>query len=393
MQMSDFNVLHCFNEYLPITQNWAYNLINSLDNKRVKNTIVAINYLDNNFYNEKFDFVHYPLKTISFNDKYQRNLILRKVINQLFMLIQKKSQTRWVSYYLKKSNISIIHAHFSIVGWRFKMLKMYFNVPFIISFYGYDYESLIYKDPTWRCRYTKLFNLGNAFICEGSHGARTLISLGCPAEKIHVIPLGVNVRSIPFVKREKIVNNLKLLQIASFREKKGHIHTVRAFANALETMPSMTLTFVGSGELKDRIVKEVENLDIREKVVFIDSLLPKQMYELMSENDVFIHPSCYSGDRDCEGGAPIVILDAQATGMPIISTLHCDIPDEVLADVTGKLVEEKNEEQISNAIKFFYKLGNGSYQKFSIKAREHVENNYDVINNSKKLEELYYSFY
>ena len=32
---------------------------------------------------------------------------------------------------------------------------------------------------------------------------------------------------------------------------------------------------------------------------------------------------------DCEGGAPIVLLDAQATGLPIISTKHCDIPDEV----------------------------------------------------------------
>ena len=389
--MTDINALQCFNEYLPVTQNWAFNLIDSLENKKVKNTIFAINYLDNNFYKDNFDFVHFPLKTISFNNEYQHQLILRKLLNQIFIYFQKISHAYWLNYYLKKSNINIIHAHFSIVGWHFRALKKHFNVPFIISFYGYDYESLIHNNLKWKQRYIILFKLASAITCEGSHGAKTLLKLGCPVEKIHVIPLGVKVNNIKFVKREKVSNKLKLLQIASFREKKGHIFTIRAFANALITMPNISLTLVGTGKLKESIKEEINKLQISSKVIFIDSLLPYQMYELMADNDVFIHPSCYASDLDCEGGAPIVLLDAQATGMPIISTFHCDIPDEVVSESTGILVDEKNVEEISNAIEFFYKMNKLDYNNYSINARLHIENNFNILNNAKKLENLYYA--
>ena len=57
---------------------------------------------------------------------------------------------------------------------------------------------------------------------------------------------------------------------------------------------------------------------------------------------VFIQPSCYTATRDCEGGAPLVLLNAQATGMPVITTTHCDIPDEVIHNETGLLTAERD---------------------------------------------------
>ncbi len=71
------------------------------------------------------------------------------------------------------------------------------------------------------------------------------------------------------------------------------------------------------------------------KITFIDSINFEKLHEFMKNYQVFIHPSCYTDQRDCEGGAPIAILDAQATGMPVISTTHCDIPDEVIDKMVG----------------------------------------------------------
>ncbi len=56
-------------------------------------------------------------------------------------------------------------------------------------------------------------------------------------------------------------------------------------------------------------------------------------------------------DMDCEGGAPVVLLDAQATGMPVISTTHCDIPDEVVHGETGLLSPEKDVGALAELIK------------------------------------------
>ena len=92
---------------------------------------------------------------------------------------------------------------------------------------------------------------------------------------------------------------------------------------------------------------------------------------------------------DCEGGAPIVLLDAQATGLPIISTKHCDIPDEVSHKKSGFLADEKNNEQLSKYIKKFYRMSSLEYIAFSKNARNHIEKNYDISNNRKIFDSLY----
>jgi len=92
---------------------------------------------------------------------------------------------------------------------------------------------------------------------------------------------------------------------------------------------------------------------------------------------------------DCEGGAPIVLLDAQATGMPVISTTHCDIPEEVVHNKTGLLCPEKNIIALAEAMKFFYRMTQCDFDVFASAAREHVSANYNIILNAAKLQKIY----
>ena len=55
------------------------------------------------------------------------------------------------------------------------------------------------------------------------------------------------------------------------------------------------------------------------------------------EHDVFLAPSVTASNGDTEGGAPVAIIEMSASGMPIVSTNHCDIPSVVLDGVTGLL--------------------------------------------------------
>ncbi len=84
-----------------------------------------------------------------------------------------------------------------------------------------------------------------------------------------------------------------------------------------------------------------------------------------------------------------MLLDAQATGMPVISTTHCDIPDEVRHNETGLLSPEKDIEALAQSIKRFYEMDDIQYHKFSQAARKHMELHYDVVNNSKELAAVY----
>ena len=67
--------------------------------------------------------------------------------------------------------------------------------------------------------------------------------------------------------------------------------------------------------------------------------------------DVFLHPSVVDSAGASEGGAPTTILEAQALGMPVVSTLHCDIPNVTVPGESAVLVAERDPEALADALR------------------------------------------
>lgn len=376
-------VLQVFHTYLKTTENWSYNIISNFINT---NIIVGSKRFEKcNFYNSKFKYIEFPLRQIE--EEIPSYLV--KKYNKFVRSMLRHFYPGYVRRFA--GPIQLVHSHFSFVGWEYRSVAQELKIPHIVSFYGFDYEWLPFNDPKWVVRYQKLFSEVDLFLCEGNHGARILAANGCPEEKIRVARLGVTVSKIPFFSRAKRPDELHLLQVASITTKKGHRYTLEAFLRALPECPEMSLTLVGrdSDGLKADLLQLIEPMLIGTKIHFIDQIDFEQLHPFMSNYQVFIHPSCYSDDRDCEGGAPVVLLDAQATGMPVIASTHCDIPEVVIDSVTGLLTGEKEVEPLVNSIKRFYRMGQQEYSLFSDAARSHVEEKYDVVQNAKVVENIY----
>ena len=64
--------------------------------------------------------------------------------------------------------------------------------------------------------------------------------------------------------------------------------------------------------------------------------------EMLYQADLFLSPSITASNGDTEGGAPVAIIEAGASGLPVISTRHADIPEVVLDGHTGLLSPERN---------------------------------------------------
>lgn len=366
-------ILHLLDVVKPNSIPWFYNLVKHIPNA---NNILATW----NFYgtDSEMKVIGYPL-----NEKMGESF-LHKLYNKFLKMVRESNYPNYVKK--KVGKIDLIHAHFAHVGWQDLKLKKLLNVPYIVSFYGYDYESIPYKYPQWKERYRQLFHEADFIIAEGGFGAQKLVEMGCPPEKVKVHRLGVEVDKIPYHEREKKEGELNLVQIAAIREKKGQVFTIKAFLKALEKCPNMSLTIVGEDQdLQIGYFRTLIPAKHADKIKFVDRIDFKRLYEYLEQFHVFIHPSCYASDRDCEGGAPIVLLDAQATGMPIISTTHCDIPDEVVNGVTGLLSPEKDVDKLANSIKYFYEMEGDDYHRFANKARIHIEQNYDIVKNSEAL--------
>lgn len=385
--MSKINVLHCVGIYLKNTENWLFKVINNLPDTNI--FIASRCFLKTNFYPPEFKYLEFPLNKIPVYGKKDLGTIL---FNNIVSFTLKSLYPAFLCKTLKNTKIDIIHSHFANVGWYYHKLAKKIGAKHVISFYGYDYECIPFKNPKWIKRYKKLFREADLFLCEGNYGAKLLEKMGCPKEKIKVSRLGVDVDKIPFFERNKKENELNLVQIARITEKKGHIYTIKAFIEALKTCPNMTLTLVGQDNkegILQEILKEIKDNSIEDKVKIIEYIDYAKLYDFLKDFHAFIHPSCYSKQKDCEGGAPIVFLDAEATGIPVISTTHCDIPDEVIDGKTGFLTPEKDIEQLKNSIVCFYNMNNEEYQKFAFNGRTHIQSFYDSKKNSIKLRGIY----
>jgi colanic acid/amylovoran biosynthesis glycosyltransferase len=377
------SVLHSTATYLRNTENWVFRLTKyQLHTLRY---VASPRFLRCTFYASDIEYLRSPLQP-DLVEGIQPNFF-RKIAR----LISRVTYPWYLRWALRKRHIDILHSHFAPVGWEFQKVAERLGALHFVSFYGWDYVRLATVDPIWTQRLRQLFATADCFICEGPHGADLLANQGCARDKIRIAKLGVEIEKIPTFYRSKTPGRLRLVQIASFREKKGHLETVRAFAAALAACPNMDLTLFGAspGKIQDSIMAIVHTHGIESKVRLLPGLPFDQLHDRLREFQVFIHASRHAHDGDCEGGAPIVLLDAQATGMPIISTTHCDIPGEVIDGETGILCPEGDHLALVMAIEKFYNMDQEHYAAFSRAARAHVERNFDARACASHMERIY----
>jgi colanic acid/amylovoran biosynthesis glycosyltransferase len=376
-------VVEAFDTYLRTTENWCYKLLKHLSGVDL---IVISEYRENES--------TFPLSgarfTTAFRSRFRQDhsWLIQKLINRFQKI------TGWIwkkTLVFQIADADVVHAHFSVVAWDYLWLTRITRTPLVVSFYGFDYEYLPNAEPSWRKRYRKLFKHGALFIAEGNAGRSRLLQMGCPEHKAQVVHLGIEVDRIPFYRRPKKKFELKLVQVARFTDKKGHETTFNAFSKASILCPELTLTFVGKDPqgIRARLEALAAEQGLDGQVQFIDSIDYALLHGFLQDYHVFIHPSRYGKHRDSEGGAPIVLLDAQATGMPVLATYHCDIPEEVIDGETGILVDENAVDDLAIAIQRFYEMEEIEYQAYGRRARAHVGRHYQAAHCATELKKKY----
>lgn len=374
--------------YMPRTYTWVYNQLRFLKNIDVLILASMIHP----------DRIYFPLKNhklFSFPglEALKNPGIPRRIIRRLFRLILIDSRLDLLvfAWQTRKRGCSLIHAHFANTGWKFIPVARMLGIPLVVGFYGYDYDQLPNTQPAWKRRYRNLFKYGTLFLTEGEYGRKRLIEKGALPDSVRAHHLGIDVDGVPFCVRTLPQGEvLRLVQVANLVEKKGHQILIEAMRILKErgTIENVSLTLIGDGPLKKDMVALTQQYQLESNITFVDHLPYVNLHQELLKYHVFIHPSLTTSDGDCEGGAPVVLLDAQATGMPVISTYHCDIPEEVIDGKTGVLVPENDFKALADAISLF--IDNpGLLAEYGVATRKHVEENYSAQKQARQLADLY----
>jgi len=323
----------------------------------------------------------------------------RSFFTQLWDKALRKFRVRRHLNYLvevgNKTGAHIIHSHFGNIAWANLGAVRELKAKHVVTFYGLDVNKLPNQYPVWRKRYTRLFSEVDRVLCEGSHMAACIVKLGCPEDKVKVQHLGVDVDKISFKPRQwQSGGPLRVLIAASFREKKGIPYAIKALGVIAHKTP-VQLTIIGdSGADKESqqekviILEALNTSGMKEKT----RLLGYQSHQILLQeayrHHLFLQPSITAKNGDTEGGAPVAIIEMMATGMPVVSTTHCDIPEVVGPALSHLLAPERDVSKLVDCIKLLL-VAPENWLTLLEEGRAHIERDYHWSRQAESLMEHY----
>ncbi len=309
----------------------------------------------------------------------------------LFRVLFRKLARRdlHVERILRREKVRLLHAHFGPSGVRALTYKRGTRLPLVTTFYGYDVSALA-RAGVWRRRYSHLFVQGDLFLVEGPSLRDKLVDLGCPRGKIQVQRIGIPLQEISFRPRLPKPPGAKAVAIFSgrFVEKKGLLVALAACAAARRRTQAFEFRIIGDGPLRKEVENSIERLDMGSYVKLLGFLGYREYLKEMAAADFFLHPSLTASDGDSEGGAPTTILEAQAAGLPIISTTHADIPNIVLPGKSALLAPEGDVIALAEHIGLLI-TEQERWHHMGAAGRRYVEERHDIRRETESLEDRY----
>jgi len=294
---------------------------------------------------------------------------------------------RSVRSHLTRNDIRLLHSHIGPMGCHCLGLKKRMGLPLITTFYGIDVS--FYARTGWREHYIPLFREGERFFAEGSHMKRCLVELGCPEQKIEIIHIAADMNNFQFRPRTlKDGEPITLLFCGRLVEKKGLAYALRALHIVKERFSNVQLRVIGDGPLRGDMERLVTTLQLDDFVKFLGYVPYEETKKEMARAHILVQPSVTASNGETEGGAPTVLIEAQACGMPILASLHADIPEVVLNEKSGLLSEERDFEQLADHMIFLLNHPE-KWPEMGEAGRRHVEENYNIRIETRKIEDIY----
>jgi len=256
-----------------------------------------------------------------------------------FRLLQKhkKNYTKeaLISRYMQEHHIDVVLAEYGTAGSFIAPICVELKIPYIVHFHGKDassYETLrLFKDG-----YDYMFKNSLKIIAVSKAMSHALEKVGCPETKLLINTYGPH----PDYLNIKPDNNSNyIISVGRHTYKKAPYLTILTFQKVLEQQPHLKLKMIGDGELFDVSKNLVKSLGLENNIILLGGLERKEIIKHLQSAFLFVQHSivAYNGDSE---GTPVGIIEAMAAGLPVVSTRHAGIPDVVIENETGLLVDE-----------------------------------------------------
>ena len=242
-----------------------------------------------------------------------------------------------VERYLLDNRIEAVIANYAITAFPMMEICSKHKIPLIVHFHGWTAyrQSLINANLE---NYARMFQIASAVIGVSQDMIAQLKMLGADAKKLHLITYGPDPDIFKY--RDCSTNANIFLAAGRFCDTKNPHLTILAFQKVLKSVPDAKLIMAGGDEnLLNVCINLSHALSLTDKIDFCGVLTAEQIYQRMIKSLAFVQHSATTIDGEKEG-TPVAIIEAGASGLPVIATRHGGIKDVVPDEETGLLSDE-----------------------------------------------------
>lgn len=285
----------------------------------------------------------------------------------------------------RRGGYDVLHAHFGPVGESFRFARELWRAPLVVSFHGYDFTTLPRRHGVKM--YEILFAVADAITVNSEFTRARVAQLGCPPEKLRLLPVGLDLNSFPFARKMlRPGEPARLITVARLVEIKGHEYALRAVARLRERHPGVRYEIVGDGPLRPKLEQLVAELQLGDVVTLHGARDGTFVRQRMAQSHLALLASVnVEGDAEGQG---LFLQEAQACGLPVVATRHGALPEGLVPGGSGFLVPERDAEAIAERLAFLVAHPE-SWAELGQRGREFVERRYDIRQLTVELVELY----
>lgn len=375
--------LHLVHSFSKLSETFIYDYVTSLQKQNISVHIITFNHLNlNDRPFESVKVLALPWWNIPRIYQFSRNKLLGRSTETSSWSVYRKR----LKQIILEVKPDVLHAHFGPMGVLIAPVADKLKIPLVVTFYGYDISELTHQK-NWRQAYLELAKTADFVTVLSEEMKERALKSGFKSKQVKVIHLGTRVDRIAYQKPAYPIQHF--LSIGRLSEKKGHLDTLEAFKLVLQkSNRQLDLTIIGEGEDRRKIESYIQTHHLQDSVSLPGSVPHAKVIDYLYEADAFILNSKTSHDGDKEG-TPTVLAEAQAAGLPCISTFHSGIPEMIPAENHRFLADEGDIHMIASNIERLLSASEEEINDISQAGRLHVEAEFDVLEEAGKFKDLY----
>ncbi len=288
---------------------------------------------------------------------------------------------------LRETDTNLLFAHFAsgpaASAWMVSRLT---GLPFGFTAHAYD----IFKNSVDRDFLKEKCEDASFVRCISEYNKRYLVEItGIGEEKFPVIHCGLDTERFKPRSSDEIrykSGNI-ILVVANLVPKKGLKYLIEALSSPMLKELGARAIILGDGPLRGKL--KVLTTELGADVKFMGNISNEELGYYYDSATVFVLPCVKAPDGDMDG-IPVALMEAMASGIPVVSTNISGIPELIEDGKGGILVPEKDPKALAQAIKGIL-TDSDARKRFSVEGRKKVIRDFDIRDVARRLHNLFTS--